>query len=140
MSLQNPQITGSCLCKRVRYTVSGNDKGPVLCHCTNCQKTTGSAFANNHRFTRAQITLTSGSDVIKEYKDSDTASGNILTRWFCGNCGSPVYLENEKFKGLVIVYSGGLDDTAIKDGKPAGELFAHNSRGWFPGVEGAAKL
>jgi hypothetical protein len=138
MSAQSP-ITGSCLCKAVQYTVTGNDKGSVLCHCSNCQKTTGSSFANNHRLTRAEINFTSGADVIKVYEDSNTTSGNMLKRWFCPNCGSPIYLENGKFKGLIILYTGCIEGKT-KDTKPTGELFAHNRRDWFSGVEGAAKL
>jgi hypothetical protein len=111
-------ISGSCLCKAVQYTLTGNDKGAVLCHCRNCQKTTGSAFANNLRYTRANLTLTTGADVIKAYEDSDT---------------------NEKFKGLVILYSGGVEGAAPHT-KPSGELFTHKRREWFAGVENAAKL
>ncbi|KAF2416558.1 hypothetical protein EJ08DRAFT_99253 [Tothia fuscella] len=132
-------ISGSCLCGTIKYSLKGTDKGPVLCHCDNCQKTTGSSFANNHRFTRAEITLTEGKDAIKSYKDTNTISGNPLIRWFCSNCGSPIYLENGKFKGLVIVYSGGIDGD-LRHKTPAGELFGHNKRNWFSGVEGAAKL
>jgi hypothetical protein len=138
MSAQEP-IKGSCLCQSVQYTITGNDKGAVLCHCSNCQKATGSAFANNHRFTRANITFTSGADLIKAYKDSNTTSGNTLTRWFCSNCGGCIYLTNDKFKGLIIVYSGSIEGD-VRHTKPTGELFAHNSRAWFPGVEGASKL
>ncbi|QDS69823.1 hypothetical protein FKW77_010527 [Venturia effusa] len=132
-------VSGSCLCQFIRYTIEGTDKGAVLCHCSNCQKATGSAFANNHRFTRAQITITQGGDIIKAYKDSNTLTGNTLTRWFCGDCGSPIYLENEKFKGLVILYSGCIEGD-LGQVQPSGELFAHNRRKWFPGFEGAAKL
>jgi hypothetical protein len=132
-------VSGSCLCQSIQYTITGTDKGPVLCHCANCQKTTGSTFANNHRFTRAQITFTKGGDGIKAYKDSNTLTGNILTRWFCPGCGSPIYLENEKFKGLVILYSGCIEGQ-LQHAKPGGELFVHNKRNWFQGVEVATKL
>jgi hypothetical protein len=132
-------IKGSCLCQSVQYSITGNDKGAVLCHCNNCQKTTGSAFANNYRYTRAQITITSGKDTIKAYEDSNTLSGNVLTRWFCSNCGSPIYLVNEKFKGLIILYTGALDGTT-QHTKPSAELFAKNRRHWFPGVDGASRL
>jgi hypothetical protein len=85
------------------------------------------------------MTITVGSDVIKPYKDSNTTSGNTITRWFCSNCGSPIYLVNEKFDGLTILYSGSVEGRS-QQVKPSGELFAHNRRDWFQGVEGAAKL
>lgn len=57
-----PQTTknGSCLCKKVQYTVTGQDRGAVICHCVNCQKGTGSAFAHNHQITKAQLEVKSG--------------------------------------------------------------------------------
>ena len=138
MSIQEP-IKGSCPCQSVQYSLTGNDKGAVLCHCSNCQKITGSAFANNYRYTRAQITFTSGADKIKPYEDSKTVSGNVLTRWFCSNCGGPIYLTNEKFKGLVILYTGAIDGKT-QHAKPQVELFAHNMRHWFTGIDGASRL
>lgn len=77
--------------------------------------------------------------MIKAHKDSNTLTGNTLTRWFCGSCGSPIYLENEKFKGLIILYSGCIEG-ALQQVKPSGELFVQNRRSWFNGVEGASKL
>lgn len=52
--------TGSCLCKRVRFTVTGTDRGAVVCHCVNCQRVSGSAFAHNHQMTGAKVEFASG--------------------------------------------------------------------------------
>ena len=40
-----PQIAGGCLCGKVRYSASGDPAFVGVCHCTDCQKFTGSAFA-----------------------------------------------------------------------------------------------
>ena len=40
-----PQIAGGCLCGKVRYSASGDPVFVGVCHCTDCQKFTGSAFA-----------------------------------------------------------------------------------------------
>ncbi len=132
-------VHGSCLCNAIQYTVTGNDRGPILCHCSNCQKVTGSTFANNLRFMKSKLTFKSGEDKLKAHKDSNTKSGNTLSRYFCGECGSPIYLTNPEFEGLVVLYSGCLESEQ-KNTKPRGELFAENRRSWFNGVEGAAKL
>ncbi|KAK3064833.1 hypothetical protein LTS18_003502 [Coniosporium uncinatum] len=139
--MSSATATGSCLCNSVAYSITGVDKGPVLCHCSNCQKTTGSAFANNHRFMKAKLDITKGEDKVNTYSDSNSISGNTLLRHFCSQCGSPIYLENSAFKGkgLYILYTGCMDGN-MQHTKPAGELFGHNRRGWFGGVEGAAKL
>jgi len=38
---------GSCLCRRVQYSVHGSPTRRQLCHCNNCQKTSGSSFGAN---------------------------------------------------------------------------------------------
>jgi len=83
--------------------------------------------------------LTKGEDKLKRYEDSDTTTGNTLSRYFCGECGSPIYLMNPQVPGLVVLYSGCMEGKEHHT-KPKGELFTHNRRGWFGGVEGAAKL
>ena len=40
-----PQIAGGCLCGKVRYSATGEPAFVGVCHCTDCQKFTGSAFA-----------------------------------------------------------------------------------------------
>lgn len=40
-------ITGSCLCQKIRYEVSGAPKSTILCHCDNCRKSTGASFMAN---------------------------------------------------------------------------------------------
>ena len=40
-----PQITGGCLCGKVRYTADAEPVFAGVCHCRNCQKESGSAFA-----------------------------------------------------------------------------------------------
>ena len=113
-------VTGSCLCGSVQYTCTGNDRGAVLCHCQNCQKITGSAFAYNYRILKAKLTFTKGEDKIKEYADSAT------------KCGCPIYLQNTAFEGLVILHTGSMD--SIPQGTPSVELFEENRREWFAGV------
>ena len=39
-----PNMDGGCLCGDVRYSATGEPKVISTCHCTDCQKLTGSAF------------------------------------------------------------------------------------------------
>jgi hypothetical protein len=64
----------------------------VLCHCSNCQKFSGSAFMHNHRYTEAEITFQRGKELVKEYVDRETKSGNELRRAFCSECVSTIIL------------------------------------------------
>ena len=89
-TMSKPEITKTsiCNCKRIELSVTGVDKGAVLCHCSNCQRGSGSAFAHNHRLLSAKMTVKRGQDLIKEYADSNTKSGKTLNRHFCSNCVS----------------------------------------------------
>ena len=89
-TMSKPEITKTsiCNCKRIELSVTGVDKGAVLCHCDNCQRASGSAFAHNHRLLSAKMTVKRGQDLIKYYADSNTKSGKTLNRHFCSNCVS----------------------------------------------------
>lgn len=80
--------SSSCLCGAVKLTVTGQDKGAVACHCGNCQKASGSAFMHNYRFLKADMKWDKGEDMVKEYADKNTKTGNTLYRHFCSGCVS----------------------------------------------------
>lgn len=77
-----------CNCGKVELTVTGVDKLAVHCYCINCQRTTGTAFAHNHRFSEAEIKFDHGEEFVKQFADGDTDSGRVMYRHFCVNCVS----------------------------------------------------
>ena len=79
-------INGSCLCKGVHFTVKGQDKGAVLCHCDNCKSFGGSAYAHNYRMMKTTIEYQKGEDLVRSYRDDATKSGKALKRFFCSRC------------------------------------------------------
>lgn len=124
---------GSCLCKSVLYTVTGEPVATTLCHCRNCQKITGSAFGANSIYRSQDFHIIQGEDEIKQYKDNDTASGAILLRHFCINCGSPLFILNPKTHSNVVVTTGSLEDPI---NKPSLEFWTLHRRDWVEGVKG----
>lgn len=81
-------ISATCLCKGIHFTITGQSKGAVICHCSNCKSFAGSAFAHNYRMMKANIEYQKGQDLVKAYKDDATKSGKVLERSFCGRCVS----------------------------------------------------
>jgi hypothetical protein len=79
-------LSASCLCKGIHFTVKGQDKGAVLCHCNNCKSFAGSAYAHNYRMMKTTIEYQKGEDLVRSYKDSATKSGKMLERFFCSRC------------------------------------------------------
>lgn len=51
-SSQQPKYHGSCLCGAVEYELTGEPFTHLVCHCVNCQKVTGTAFASNVFFNK----------------------------------------------------------------------------------------
>lgn len=79
-------IVGSCLCGGVRYEYLGEIDEISMCHCSQCRKAQGSAFVAVAPISSAQFKLTSGEDLLKEYRAVPNKA-----RVFCSRCGSPIY-------------------------------------------------
>lgn len=100
---------GGCNCKAIRYRIEGKPAVVAQCHCRNCQRQSGSAFSVNLLVKAADVTLDGDLTV---YEDRDTSSGNPVYRKFCGNCGSPIFSQQDDGNGMLIVKAGTLDDPA----------------------------
>lgn len=78
--------------------------------------------------------------MVKIYKDSNNSSGNILSRAFCSNCSSPLYITNSVFNGMLTVPSGTMDlGLAKSEWAPEVEVFCKSRREWLPPVEGTTQ-
>lgn len=88
MTTENRLSTGSCLCRAVRYTVTGPLRPVVDCHCGMCLKWHGHAGA----YTDADDALLSieGSEALAWYRSSGFAA-----RAFCKRCGSSLFWKRE---------------------------------------------
>jgi hypothetical protein len=117
-------ITGGCLCGRVRYTVTGEPAFSGLCHCRNCQRYTGSAFEALIAFPAASVSV---QGELKTYKDTGD-SGQPVHRRFCPNCGSGVVNEVDALPGVTIVLAGTLDDPAAF--KPTMDVYWSSAQPW----------
>ena len=118
--------SGGCLCGKIRYTVNHPLQNIVACHCTHCQKTSGAGASFNAAVPTAAVTFTSGQPKLYE----DTAqSGNILKRYFCGDCGSPIYSQRAKAPEMMILKVGTLDDST--DMKVFMNIWTRSARPWM---------
>ena len=100
-------LTGSCLCGAIRYTVKGPITELRACHCTNCQKASGAGGSVNAVIPRSSFTLTSGTP--KRYAGK-ADSGRTLFRYFCGDCGSPIYSHRETTPDTLVLRAGTIDN------------------------------
>lgn len=117
-------ITGGCLCGRVRYTVTADPAFAGICHCRNCQKYTGSSFEPVLAFPSASVSV---QGELKTYQDKGD-SGQAVYRRFCPNCGSGVLADVEVMPGTSLILVGTLDDTS--QFKPVMEIFCDSAQPW----------
>ena len=110
-------LTGGCLCGAVRYTYEG-EVGPAgYCHCADCRRVSGSAFGISVRVAAAGFSITAG--VPKSFTKLGD-SGRLVTRFFCGDCGSPLYTLPPLHPEVVFIKAGSLDDPgAVKPNRQA---------------------
>lgn len=83
-------ITGHCECGQIHYRVDGNINDYSHCHCSQCRRLHGAAFATFAGVRRADLHYEKGQEQLKTYASS--ASHN---RVFCANCGSNILVALE---------------------------------------------
>ena len=99
--------TASCRCGQLTADCEGEPVRISACHCLDCQKRSGSAFAVQARWPADQVTIKGSSKVWANTADS----GNRITFHFCPDCGSDVHYEIAgKFEGLVAIPVGAFAD------------------------------
>lgn len=118
-------ITGGCLCGSIRYEIKQDVKNIITCHCTHCQKASGSGMSHNTVVPKSIFHLSSGQPKVF----ADTAdSGNKLFRAFCPDCGSPIYSQRELVPDILIVKVGTLDNSNAM--KVVMNIWTRSARPW----------
>jgi hypothetical protein len=118
-------LTGSCLCGAIRYTVNVPVTELRACHCTHCQKSSGASGTVNALIPSSAFKLTQGTP--KRY-DAKADSGRTLYRFFCGDCGSPIYSQRATNPDIVVVRAGSLDNAPGM--KITANIWTRSARPW----------
>lgn len=118
------KIEGGCLCGKVRYSADAEPAFVGVCHCKNCQKGTGTAFAVVVGLPKLALNVQGD---LKTFNDRGD-SGKTLFRRFCPACGSSVIDEAEAMPNVVMVLAGTLDDPSWV--KPGMEIYCDSAQPW----------
>ena len=103
-------MEGGCACGAVRYRLTATPLFVHCCHCTWCQRETGSAFAVNVLIEASEVTLLHGR-VVQSVLPSASGEGQAFTR--CAECGVTLWSNYSGARGAVhFVRAGTLDDPA----------------------------
>lgn len=118
MADRTDQVTGGCLCGRVRFVACGQPRRVGLCHCLNCRKHHGAVFYAAAIFPADAVEITG---------DTRAYEG----RHFCPVCGSSVFARTGD---EVEVHLGALDRPDVFT--PDYELWTIRRESWLPHVPG----
>ena len=119
-----PEIyEGSCLCRRVVYRARGPLGVMDNCHCTDCRKSHGAAFATYIEVPWTALEFASGKEELTTYV---AATGT--RRSFCGTCGATLicWVEGDP----TVEIAAGTLDTPI-DARPQSHIFVRSKVSWF---------
>lgn len=97
---------GECRCGAISYIITGKPKTMAQCHCTDCQKATGTGHMSLGFFSRGDVVI---SGEAKGYMVT-TDNGNQSTRFFCPTCGSRLYGLNSGRPDSITIAVGSLDN------------------------------
>lgn len=119
------QLTGGCLCGAIRYTVDADITELRACHCTHCQKASGAAGSVNAVIPSAAFKIVQGTP---RCFSATADSGRTLNRYFCADCGSPVYSQRLATPEMAVLRAGTLDDGG--EMKITANIWTKSARPW----------
>ncbi|HEY0107446.1 MAG TPA: GFA family protein [Rhizomicrobium sp.] len=96
----------SCSCGGLRVTCEGEPMRVSMCHCTECQRRTGSTYGAQARWPRERVTIEGPSTEYVRVADS----GNKAMFHFCPACGTTVWYRLETQPDVVAVALGAFAD------------------------------
>jgi hypothetical protein len=133
---ETDKITGRCLCGAVTYHADAAPVMQAVCHCTDCQRQTGTAFSVIVGVPRAALTVEGSS--LASFVTIGEDHGTATERKFCSACGSPIVTFIEAAPDLAFIKAGTLDDASWLE--PATEIWSRSAQPWSPHFEDAVRL
>ena len=100
-------LTGGCACGAVRYAIGAVPRAFYLCHCTECQRQSSSAFGECLRCDPASVTVAGEMKTVRRSSES----GAVRLGDFCPQCGVRLFHRSDGDPDRLNVKAGTLDDT-----------------------------
>jgi hypothetical protein len=124
-------LTGGCQCGKLRYEITEAPRLVYTCHCTDCQRMTGSAFSIAVVVANQAFRLTGVEPrLIPRIADS----GAVRNRWVCPECGSWICGDPMQGSAVRTARAGTLDNTSWV--RPTVHLWTRSKQPWIALPEG----
>lgn len=102
------QHEGGCVCGAVRYITRGEPERVTVCHCTWCQRRTGSAFGVEAVFRPENVAVVG--DTVRSYRHLSDETGRWLDQEFCCRCSTNLGITLEAAPDIRTIAAGTFDN------------------------------
>ncbi|KAF7310391.1 Glutathione-dependent formaldehyde-activating enzyme/centromere protein V [Mycena chlorophos] len=113
-----------------------------LCHCADCKKVSATTMGANFVIDDKYLVHVRGQERLKTYAHSHTvASGNMMSNYFCENCGTLMYRVSAAFPTLPALRIGTVDELELHGTKfrPTLEQFTKDRVAWSEPIQGMSQ-
>ena len=118
-------LTGGCVCGGVRFEITEPLESASYCHCTRCQRRTGTAASANARAARGSVRVTAGEELLRAYAPPDG-----MEKVFCSVCGGHVFSQDPADRERKGVRLGAIDgDPGVR---PSSHQYVAYAAVWEP--------
>jgi hypothetical protein len=123
--VSSARLTGGCLCGGVRYELTEPPLGASYCHCTRCQRRTGTAASAQARVAPGSVRVVAGAELERRWKPPDGA-----WKCFCGECGGALWSRDPATGEIAGVRLGTFDgDPGVR---PSHRQYVAYAAAWEP--------
>jgi hypothetical protein len=121
----NLPLTGGCGCGAVRFEIGAPLLSALYCHCTRCQRRSGTAASVSARVERGSVRVVAGEDRVLAW-----SPGGGYDKLFCGDCGSALFTRDPEDEAIMGVRLGAVDaDPGVR---PSARQFVAYAVPWEP--------
>ncbi len=113
-----------CQCGGLTAEVDAWSPAVVACHCTDCQRRSGSPFGVGYYYPAAAVTITG---TAREF-GRDTDAGNRLTNHFCPDCGTTLWWTMSRDPDVVAIAAGSFADPSAPP--PIRSVWEERAHSW----------
>jgi hypothetical protein len=119
-------LSGGCLCGGVRFRLTARPLAAGYCHCTRCQRRTGTASSAQARIDGDALELSQGQELLKAWRHPEGGHEKL----FCRDCGAHLFSRNPDDPSQMSVRLGAFDgDPGIR---PSWRSFVAYAAPWEP--------
>jgi hypothetical protein len=119
-------MTGGCLCGAVRFELTEPPTSASYCHCTRCQRRTGTGSSAQARIDGRTLRLLKGEELVKAWRPP----GGGFEKLFCPECGAHLFSRHPDDPQRMAVRLGAFDgDPGVR---PAWRQFVAYAAPWEP--------